>query len=68
MTDAKKSVEAASAAPGERRSASRPLQKASESGLPDVQKLLGDRHTAQQNGDRDAEAQADAALAELGFE
>jgi hypothetical protein len=63
-------VEAASAAPGEKRSVSRPpqLEKASESGDPAVHTLLADRWTAQQNGDADGEAQADAGLAELGFE
>ncbi len=68
MTDSKKPVEAATAAPGEKRAASRPLAKASESGDPAVQKLLGDRQTAYMNGDAGAEAQVDAALAELGFE
>jgi hypothetical protein len=71
-------VEAASAAPGEKRSAGRPrknpepagvpaLAKASESGDPAVQQLLGARYTAQQNGDADGVAAADAALAALGF-
>lgn len=49
-------VEAASAAPGEKRSAARPekpapapLARASESGNPDVHKALGDLQTAQMN-------------------
>lgn len=44
------------------------LGKASESGLPDVQYQLGQRYTAEQNGDADGTAQATAALAVLGFE
>lgn len=43
----KRPVEAASAAPGEQRSAARP--KASESGDPAVHKLLGDLETARRN-------------------
>ena len=42
-------VEAASAAPGERRAASPNLGRASESGHPDVHKALGDVYTAEQN-------------------
>lgn len=63
-------VEQATAAPGEQRSAVRPpsLAKASESGDPAVQKLLGDRYTFEQAGDSDAAARVTAALAELGFE
>jgi hypothetical protein len=88
MADQKGSrpVEAASAAPGEKRSVVRPpaLAKASESGDPAVQKLLGDRWTAEQNvamhgaaaGSSAAQAAAHgedvarlvAELAELGFE
>jgi hypothetical protein len=77
----KKPVEAASAAPGEKRSVTRPpLARASESGDPEVHKVLGDLHTARQNlavvsdahaaEDADAEAaEADALrrLEELGF-
>jgi hypothetical protein len=61
-------VEAASAAPGERRAAVRPLARGSESGDPAVQSLLAGRQTAWMNGDEDAAAKATAALAELGFE
>jgi hypothetical protein len=62
-------VEAATAAPGEKRSAARPpLASAAGSGDPAVQKLLADRNTAAMNGDSDGQAQATAALAELGFE
>jgi hypothetical protein len=61
-------VEAATAAPGEKRSVSRPLASAAASGDPAVQKLLADRNTAAMNGDSDGQAQATAALAELGFE
>ena len=54
MPDKDKPVEAASAAPGEKRaatppSAKAPLARASESGDPEVQKALGDLYTAQQN-------------------
>lgn len=64
MADSK-NVEAASAAPGEKRSAARPgpaLPKASESGDPAVHKALGDLQTARQNlaSVRDAK-QADVA-------
>lgn len=68
MADAKKPVEAASAAPGERRSVSPPLQKASGATDGDVHWLLGERYTAYQNGDKDREAWATAQLAELGYE
>lgn len=68
MTEQKKPVESASAAPGERRSVSRPLAKAAESGDPAVQKLLGDRQTAAMNGDEDAAARVTAELGKLGFE
>jgi hypothetical protein len=82
MAEQKKPVEAASAAPGEKRSAARPgLLPASESGDPEVHKALGDLHTAQQNLAvvRDAHAAEDLAaeaaekdarrrLAELGYE
>lgn len=69
MTDAKKPVEAASAAPGEKRSASRPpLEKASGATDGHVQWLLAERNTAEQNGDRDRAAWATAQLAGLGFE
>jgi hypothetical protein len=77
-------VESASAAPGEKRSASRPLGTAAESGDPAVHKALADLQTAQMNAQthRDAVDQAkDAAeghdeeirkakarLAELGYE
>jgi hypothetical protein len=65
----KRPVEQATAGPGEQRAAVRPqLAKASESGLPDVQKLLAERWTAQQNGDSDGAARVSAQLAELGFE
>lgn len=64
----KKPVESATAAPGEKRSAARPLARGSESGDPAVQQLLAGRYTAHQNGDAEAEAAADAALRELGFE
>lgn len=49
--DSGKPVEAASAAPGEKRSASRPRQlaRASESGDPQVHQLLAERQTAQMN-------------------
>ena len=69
-------VEAASAAPGEKRSAGRPrrepapspaLLRASESGDPAVHQLLGAIYSAQQNGDPDAEAAAVAELGRLGF-
>jgi hypothetical protein len=72
-------VEAASAAPGEKRSAARPrkeetapepaaLQKGAESGDPAVQYLLAVRQTASQNDDADAAEWASAELAKLGFE
>ncbi len=65
----KKPVEAATAAPGERRSAVRPpLAKAAEATDGTVQWLLGERYTAYQNGDKDREAWATAQLAELGYE
>lgn len=79
---AEKNVEAATAAPGEKRSASRPipLAKASESGDPAVHKALGDLQTARQNlaavrdAKREDEAEYEAderaalgRLAELGF-
>lgn len=65
----KRPVEAASAAPGEKRAAVRPqLARASESGDPAVQKLLADRNTFAQNGDSDGAARVTAALAELGVE
>ena len=72
-------VEAASAAPGERRAASRPLAKASESGDPVVHQHLGNLETARRNldaarqeGVSDPEAeesakQARAALKDLGY-
>jgi hypothetical protein len=71
MADSKKDapVEAATAGPGEKRSAARPaLAKASESGDPAVQSLIADIYTAEQNGDDDQAAAARKALAELGFE
>lgn len=81
MADKGRPVEAASAAPGEKRSVSRPpLARASESGDGEVHKLLGDLDTARQNlaaahregvSDPDAEQSAAAArarLAELGYE
>jgi hypothetical protein len=80
MTD----VEAATAAPGEKRSASRSrklpgpapdaldapgeLAKAAESGNPEVQYLLAVRQAANQNDDQDAAEWASAELAKLGFE
>lgn len=78
-----KPVEAASAAPGEKRAASppsRPLARASESGNPDVHQALGNLYTAEQNlaaakreGVADPEAEqsakdARAQLRDLGFE
>lgn len=75
-----KPVEAATAAPGERRAAARPLAKASESGNPEVHQALGNLETARLNlaaaaaegvEDPDAERSAQAArqqLRELGFE
>ena len=81
MAEQKKPVESASAAPGEKRSVSRPpLRRASESGDPEVHKLMGDVDTARQNldaarheGVRDPDAEESdavsrARLAELGFE
>jgi hypothetical protein len=82
MATPKKPVEAASAAPGEQRAVSRPpLARASESGNPEVHKVLGDLQTAQQNLAfiRESHAAADPAaeaaerdarsrLADLGFE
>lgn len=81
MATPKKPVEAATAAPGEQRQASRPpLARASESGDPAVHQALADLYTAQQNldaarregtGDPGAEQSAAAArarLADLGFE
>lgn len=80
----KKPVEAASAAPGEKRAASppaaAPLGRASESGDPEVQKALGDLNAAQQNlatasagqaavpAAQAAVRDAQARLAELGYE
>lgn len=73
-------VEAASAAPGEKRSVSPKLGRASESGDAAVHQALGNLYTAQQNlaaakreGVEDAEAeeserQARAQLKELGYE
>jgi hypothetical protein len=49
MADSKKPVEAATAAPGEQRSASRSAAPASESGDPAVHKALADLQTARQN-------------------
>ncbi|HEX7163331.1 MAG TPA: hypothetical protein VF223_19100 [Trebonia sp.] len=80
MTE-KKPPEAATAAPGEKRSAVRPaLPRASESGDPAVHKALGDLQTARQNlaavrdvkREDEAEFEADeqaalARLAELGY-
>lgn len=67
MTDSKKApVEAATAAPGEKRSVSRPLAKAAESGDPAVHQLLGAIYTAEQNGDDTAALREE--LAKLGFE
>jgi hypothetical protein len=71
-------VEAASAAPGEKRSAGRPrkeaappaapaLLKAAESGDPAVQYLIAVRTTAVQNKDKVHEDWATAELAKLGF-
>ena len=68
MPDSKKPVEAATAAPGEKRSASRPLAKASESGDPAVHQLMAAIYTAEQNGDEDAAKAARDELAKLGFE
>lgn len=73
-------VEAATAGPGEKRAASPPLRRASESGDGEVHKLLGDLDTARQNlaaakreGTEDPDAEqsakdARARLAELGYE
>ena len=68
MADSKsRPVEAATAAPGEKRSAARPaLAKASESGDPAVHQLLGAIYTAEQNGDDTSALRKQ--LAELGFE
>lgn len=69
MADSKKPVEAATAAPGEQRAASRPaLAKASESSDPAVHKLLADIQTAQMNGNDEQAEAARKALAGLGFE
>ena len=68
MTDRKKPVEAATAAPGEKRAASRPaLASAAASGDPAVHQLIADLYTAEQNGDEDAAQAARDALAKLGF-
>lgn len=77
-------VESASAAPGEKRSASRPLAPASESGDPEVHKALADLQAAQMNaqshkdaadqandlaeGNDEAVKKAKDRLAELGYE
>jgi hypothetical protein len=82
--DSGRHVESASAAPGEKRSASRPLARAAESGNPEVHKALADLQTVQMNaamhkGAADSSAaaaegldeeiaNAQAALADLGFE
>jgi hypothetical protein len=79
-----KPVEAATAAPGERRHASRPLARASESGDPAVHKALAELQAAQMNaqthadlaessaaaaeGNDEAVKKAKEALAELGYE
>jgi hypothetical protein len=79
-----KPVEAATAAPGEKRSTSRPLARASESGDPAVHKALADLQAAQMNaqahqdaadqakdaaeGNDEAVQKAKDALAELGYE
>jgi hypothetical protein len=88
MTDQKnpqgKPVEAASAAPGEQRSTSRPLARASESGDPAVHKALADLQAAQMNqathadlaessaeaakGHEETVKKAKDALADLGYE
>lgn len=70
MTDSKsRPVEAATAGPGEKRSAVRPaLAKASESGDPAVHQLMADIYTAEQNGDDDLAQAARDKLAKLGFE
>lgn len=68
MTEQKKPVEAASAAPGEKRSVSRPLEKASGATDGYVQWLLAERYTAEQNGDGDRAAWATGELGKLGFE
>ena len=66
---ADKPVEAATAAPGEKRAAPRPaLLKASESGNADVHRILADLQAAQLNSDRAAEQAARRQLNELGFE
>jgi hypothetical protein len=67
---ADKNVEAASAAPGEKRSASRPapaLAKASESGDPAVHQILAEIEVARRNEDPDALKDAEKRLADLGF-
>lgn len=67
MADSKRPVEAATAGPGEQRSASRPaLARAAESGDPAVHQLLGAIYTAEQNGDDVAALRKQ--LADLGFE
>jgi hypothetical protein len=73
---ADKNVESASAAPGEKRSASPPKAgpaagpkaKASESGDPAVQKALADLYTAQQNRDAAKAAQDQAEADNEGHE
>jgi hypothetical protein len=80
MTDSKKPVESASAAPGEKRAAAAPRLRAAESGDPEVHKALADLQSARMNlaGVREAqdakadeyEADEKAALdrlAELGY-
>ncbi|MBO0813552.1 MAG: hypothetical protein J2P30_00125 [Actinobacteria bacterium] len=60
MAEQKKPVEVATAAPGEKRSVTRPpLARAAESGDPAVQKALADLQTAQQNLAALRAAQAD---------
>lgn len=61
-------VEAASAAPGEKRAASRPLAKASAAGDGYVQWLLAERNTAEMNEDAARQEWATAELGKLGFE
>jgi len=66
---ASRPVEAASAAPGEKRAAVRPqLAKAAEATDGYVQWLLAERNTADQNGDADRAGWATAELGKLGFE
>ena len=68
-----KKAETATAGPGEARAVTPPpaapkLAKASESGDPQVQKLLAERSAAQSAGNSALLAEVNGALAALGFE